>query len=201
MEAPAAKSLSGDRAQRIVEAMRASVARRGTVGSTFDHVAREAGVSRGLLHYYFSTKENLLVEVVRRECDVRMNALEEQLAEARTAEDFLDLLVVSLRDAVRHDPDFLTLVFELFTLSRRNEDIAVAFAELLRRMREHVAAVLAAKQDEGVLALRAAPEAVADVLFSLADGLSIRMVTESDRDFTPSIDAAVDAVRALLRPT
>ena len=57
------RDLAGDKAQRIVDAMRASVARRGAAGSTFDHVAREAGVSRGLLHYYFGTKERLLVEV------------------------------------------------------------------------------------------------------------------------------------------
>jgi AcrR family transcriptional regulator len=67
-----ARSLSGEKAQRIIEAMRRSVARRGTVGSTFDHVAREAGVSRGLLHYYFGTKEQLLVEAVRRDCEVRV---------------------------------------------------------------------------------------------------------------------------------
>jgi AcrR family transcriptional regulator len=41
---------------RIVEAMRRSVAARGAAGSTFDQVAREAGVSRGLLHYHFGTK-------------------------------------------------------------------------------------------------------------------------------------------------
>src|ERR1700751_3279464 len=63
--APAAagpRSPSAEKAQRIVEAMRTSVARRGTAGSTFDHVSREAGVSRGLLHYYFGTKEQLLGE-------------------------------------------------------------------------------------------------------------------------------------------
>ena len=54
------RELPGDKATRIVEAMRASVAARGIAGSTFDHVAREAGVSRGLLHYYFGTKERLL---------------------------------------------------------------------------------------------------------------------------------------------
>ena len=42
MEAATA-ALSGDKAQRIVDAMRASVAARGAAGSTFDHVAREAG--------------------------------------------------------------------------------------------------------------------------------------------------------------
>src|SRR3977135_2099121 len=72
MEAAAkTRQLTGERAQRIVDAMRASVAQRGAAGSTFDHVAREAGVSRGLLHYYFGTKERLLVEVVRRECEGR----------------------------------------------------------------------------------------------------------------------------------
>jgi len=66
-EGAGARSLSGEKAQRIVEAMRKSVARLGTAGSTFDHVARQAGVSRGLLHYYFGTKEQLLVEAVRRD--------------------------------------------------------------------------------------------------------------------------------------
>lgn len=198
MEAAPSQSLSGERAQRIVEAMRRSIARRGTAGSTFDQVAREAGVSRGLLHYYFKTKEQLLAEVVRRECDVRLARLEEQLASARSADDFIEVLVVGLRDTVRRDPDLVTLVFELFTLSRRNAEIAAEFADLMRRTREHVSAVLAAKQSEGVLALRAPPDAVADVLFSLGDGLALRMLTETDVDFGPSVDAAVDAVRTLL---
>ena len=73
-----ARELSGEKAQRIVDAMRTSVGLRGTTGSTFDHVAREAGVSRGLLHYYFGTKERLLVEVVRRDCDLRMQRLSER---------------------------------------------------------------------------------------------------------------------------
>ncbi len=49
----------------------------GTAGSTFDHVSREAGVSRGLLHYYFGTKEQLLVEAVRRDCELRLERLEQ----------------------------------------------------------------------------------------------------------------------------
>jgi AcrR family transcriptional regulator len=55
--AAAPKRLEGDKAQRIIEAMRTSVGTRGAAGSTFDVVAREAGVSRGLLHYYFGSKE------------------------------------------------------------------------------------------------------------------------------------------------
>jgi len=194
----AARALNGDKATRIVEAMRRSVAQRGAAGSTFDHVAGEAGVSRGLLHYYFGSKEQLLVEVVRRDCELRMAVLDERLAEARTADDFIDLLVFSLEEVVRNDPDTITVVFELFSLSRRNEEIASELSELLRRIREHVAELLAAKHEAGVLHLHADPDAVADVLFSLADGVALRMLADPARDFSTTIAAGVTAVRALL---
>ena len=84
-----------------------------------------------------------------------MEILDEQLATASTADDFVAMLATSLRQMLDEDPDFLVLIFELFTLSRRNEEIAAEFAELLRRTREHVAEVLEAKEAEGVLHLRA----------------------------------------------
>jgi AcrR family transcriptional regulator len=192
------RPIEGDKAVRIVDAMRASVARHGVAASTFDHVAREAQVSRGLLHYYFGTKERLLAEVVRRDCELRMQVIDERLAGASSAEDVIDGLVASLKQMVVDDPAFITLVFEMFTLSHRNPEIAVEFAELMRRTREHVAGLLAEKEAAGVLALHAPADAVADVLFSMADGVAMRMLTERDRDFGPSVLAGVRAVRALI---
>ena len=90
------RRLEGDKAQRIIAAMRASVGKRGAAGSTFDHVAREAGVSRGLLHYYFGSKERLLVEVVRQDRVVRNQAMQERLADAHTVDAIVAALVVGL---------------------------------------------------------------------------------------------------------
>lgn len=194
----ASKSLSGDKAQRIVEAMRRSVAQHGTAGSTFERVSREAGVSRGLLHYYFGTKEQLLVEAVRRDCQLRLERLRSQLAGAQTADDYVGLLAQQLDEVIREDPEFVTLLFELFTLSRRNDDIAAEYAALMRGMREQVAGMLTAAQDEGVVRLHAEPEAIADTLFSLGDGFALRMLTEPERDFTGTVRAGITAARALL---
>ena len=199
MEAAAkTRQLTGERAQRIVDAMRASVALRGAAGSTFDHVAREAGVSRGLLHYYFGTKERLLVEVVRRDTDIRLATLDAALADAHTADDFIEALVRSLEDMVEHDPGFVTLVFELFTAAQRNEEIRTEVAELYRRTREHVAELLEAKQAQGVLTLHDEPEAVAATLFALGDGMSMRMLIEPERDFAATLRAGITCARALL---
>ena len=200
MEAATAtpRNLDGEKAQRIVEAMRQSVARRGVAGSTFDHVAREAGVSRGLLHYYFGTKERLLAEVCRRDCEMRMAALDARLADARTPQEAFDRLVATLKDTVKGEPEFIPLVFELFTLSRRNEELAAEYADLVRRTRDHLAGLLRAKEEEGVLRLAAEPDALADLLFGMADGIAMRMLAEPDRDWSPAIAAAVQAVRPLL---
>jgi AcrR family transcriptional regulator len=194
----ASRSLSGEKAQRIVEAMRRSVAQRGTAGSTFERVSREAGVSRGLLHYYFGTKEQLLVEAVRRDCQLRLQRLEGQLAGAQTADDFIGLMARHLQEMVREDPDFVTLLFELFTLSRRNADIAAEYAKLMRNMREQVAGMLTVAQEDGVLRLHADPEAVAEILFSLGDGFALRMLTEPERDFGATVRAGIASARALL---
>jgi AcrR family transcriptional regulator len=195
---PKPGAVEGEKARRIVEAMRRSVARRGTAGSTFNHVAREAGVSRGLLHYYFGTKEQLLVEAVRRDCELRMELLEQQLAGARTADDFIGLMAANLQQTVREDPDFVTLIFELFTLARRNREIAAEYAQLMRRTREQVAGMLAKAQREGVVRLHAEPDTVAEILFALADGFALRMLTEPERDFEATVGAGIACARTLL---
>jgi hypothetical protein len=92
----------------------------------------------------------------------------------------------------------VTLLFELFTLSRRNADIAVEYARLVSLTRERLASVLAAAQEEGVLRLHAEPEAVADTLFSLGDGFALRMIAEPERDFTASIQAGIACARSLV---
>src|SRR3954452_3990359 len=178
--------------------MRTSVGERGAAGSTFDQVAREAGVSRGLLHYYFGTKERLLVEVCRRDCDIRLAVLDEAFAQARNPDELIDLLVRSLDDLLRDDPGFIALIFELFTTSRHNDEIAAEMRELNRRVRGHRAERLAGKQEEGVIALRADADAVATVLFALADGLAFRMLADPEQDWRSTIEAGVLAVRQLI---
>jgi AcrR family transcriptional regulator len=190
--------LTGDKAARIVEAARASVAARGIAGSTFDLVAREAGVSRGLLHYYFGTKERLLVEVVRRECEVREQRLEDAIAAARSGPEVLGALVRSFEEILGEGPTGPVTFFELLTLAQRHEEIGAELTQLGRRTREAFAAALRAKSDAGELALRAAPEEVATFLFALADGIVVRRLSEPTLDIGPLMAHGVTAARALL---
>ena len=192
------RELTGEKAQRIVEAMRSSVARRGISGSTFEHVAREAGVSRGLLHYYFGTKEALLVEVVRRDTEHRIARLDEPLAKAKSADELLGILVADLEDSIQNEPGFWVLIFDLFTAGRRNPEIGREVAELYKRTREHVADILRAKQEEGVISPAHDADAVVALLFALADGIALQLLSDPERDHKDVITAGTEAARHLL---
>lgn len=192
------RELSGDKAKRIVAAMRESVAERGAAGSTFEHVAREAGVSRGLLHYYFGTKERLLVEVVRRDTELRVARLDEMLEKAETVDAVLDGLVASLTDMIENDPGFFLLLYELFSAGRRNPDIRHEVGQLFERTRSHVAEVLNAKEAEGVLKLRFDAEAVVSYLFALGDGFALQTLSDPERDNSAALEAGAASARYLL---
>jgi len=200
MEAAASKEreLSGDKAKRIVDAMRDSVARRGAAGSTFEHVAREAGVSRGLLHYYFGTKERLLVEVVRRDAELRVARLDERLGEAESVDDVLEALVSSLTDMIENEPSFFLLLYELFSAGRRNPDIQHEVGQLFERTRSHVAEVLRKKEEEGVLSLRFDAESIVSYLFALGDGFALQALSDPARDNTGALAAGTASARHLL---
>ena len=180
--------------------MRSSVGERGAAGSTFDHVAREAGVSRGLLHYYFGSKEQLLIEVVRHDCEVRIQAMDERIARAGTVDEIVDALVASLQEFIEGEPGSLAVTYEMLSASRRSEDIRAELAELYRRWRAHLAESLRAKEREGVVRLQGDPEAVASMLFALGDGFGIQVVSDPDWDREAAFGLGIMIARRLLGP-
>ena len=150
MEAAAGKrELSGDKAQRIVDAMRSSVAVRGIAGSTFEHVAREAGVAGGSC---------TTTSAPRSGCWSRSSAATRRSASPASTrpsparhdvDDVLDVLVSNLTETIENDPGVFALLFEVFSAGRRNPEIQREVADLFRRTRDNVAEALEAKRAGG----------------------------------------------------
>ena len=196
--ATAPKRLDGEKAQRIIEAMRTSVGTRGAAGSTFDHVAREAGVSRGLLHYYFGSKEKLLVEVVRHDCETRIEAMDERITRAASVDEIVAALVLGLEEFIEGEPSSPAVIYELLSASRHSDEIRSELAELYRRWRADLADALRAKERDGVVRLEADPEAVASMLFALGDGFGIQVLSDPEWDREASFELGVRIARRLL---
>jgi AcrR family transcriptional regulator len=124
---------SGEEAGRrgqIIAAAAAVLGRQGFHETSLKDVAREAGVAPGLLHYYFSSKEDLLCDVV--------GALErETMLEWREAiagvDDPLERIVAALDHAADRSsqrPEFFRLLFDLYSLGLSSPNLRERCAEL-----------------------------------------------------------------------
>ena len=155
MEATVApRAFEGEKARRIISAMRASVSTRARP-LRLDHVAREAGVSPGLLHYYFGSKERLLVEVVRHDCEVRIETMDERLARAGSLDEIVQAIMIGLEEFIEDELGSQAVIYEMLSASRHSEEIRLELAELYRRWRASPRP--AQKQREEVVELRAEP--------------------------------------------
>jgi len=195
---PEQRQLSGDKVQRIVDAMRTCIASRGIAGATFEHVSSEAGVSRGLLHYYFGTKERLLIEVLRGDAEVRIGALDEPLEAAQSADEVLNVFVAGAEEILQSDPGFYVLVYELFSAGRQNPEIQAELAQVYDGSRRHVAEILRRKEEEGVLSLRFDAETCVTFMFGAADGVALQRLTDPERDYSELLELERGILRFLL---
>jgi AcrR family transcriptional regulator len=109
--------LSRRRRAEMVAAAAAALGRLGSAGTSMKEIAAEAGVAPGLLHYYFASKDDLLVAVVE-ELDRRLAAAWSAALEG--LDDPLERLIAGVdaiaRDSARH-PEAWRALADLSLLS------------------------------------------------------------------------------------
>ncbi len=78
----AERSKKAIRREQIVRGLMRVLAKRGYAGAPISAVAREAGLTPGLLHYYFKGKQQILLELIEAIQATALERFEERLARA-----------------------------------------------------------------------------------------------------------------------
>jgi len=177
------------RREQIVRATIRCLAREGYTRLTMKQVAREAGVSQGILHYYFADKRAMLaatLEAVTRDLDRRVVA-----AQSRTGRDArarLRALVRACLEVAVSRPEFWVVFVEFWgemLHDRRLRDLNTAVYSRTRRLIGRLIA-------DGVRAGRFRPidpRRASAVVLGLIDGLSLQLT------FDPEAFGVAEAAR------
>ncbi|MFQ5858755.1 MAG: TetR/AcrR family transcriptional regulator [Anaerolineae bacterium] len=194
-----ARPRSDEKAQTILDAARTCLGERGYAATTISEIAAEAGVSRGLLHYYFESKEDLLAQVVRTNLEVTLQLVTLMFAQSQTPEDLAAGLTGALRAIVEGDPAFFNLVFECWVVARQSPAVAREMNDLFQQFREAVREGLAGAAAQGVIAPALPLDGLAALLTGLVDGLALQLVIDSALAADETIwEATETAIRLLL---
>jgi TetR/AcrR family transcriptional regulator, transcriptional repressor of bet genes len=81
------------RRQQLIEATIASISRYGFADATISRISKEAGVSTGIIHHYFGSKDDLLEATMRTLLQQLRQDVVERLAQAATPEDRLYAII------------------------------------------------------------------------------------------------------------
>jgi len=127
-------SASSTPKQLILAAARALLVERGLDGTTMRAIANRAGVAYGTVSYHFGSKEQLLLQVLKREA----SELQRHTERAWKIEDPRSRrrsLRQEMKTTVDRKPDFFKLRFELYALALRNQSYRSEVAQMLSAAR------------------------------------------------------------------
>jgi len=168
----------------LLRAVPRTVARSGFRGLTYRALAKEAGVTYGLISYHFGSREALIEDAARLAVDEAI-AKSQLVPESGEIEDFASGLPQLLKD----DRDAQVFQFDLVTEALRNEKLQEPVAELYRH---YVEAVDEALHEFGV----EDDPALARIVFGALDGLTLQQFAFQDDAATAE---AVTRLQELIR--
>jgi AcrR family transcriptional regulator len=181
-------AISRRRRGEIVRAAATVLGRLGCSDTSMKEIAREAGVAPGLLHYYFESKDELLVAVV--------GELDQQLGEAwagavEGSDDPLERLVAAL-DAIaercaRH-PELWRALLDVSMLSLSNPVLRARCQELRTRFANGIEAEVRRALGPLPAYSLVAPRDLAGAIAAAIEGAAVAALV-GGRDTTSSVQA------------
>jgi len=180
--------------QQIIDAAIRVLARQGYAKTSLLDIAKEAGMSKGALHYHYPTKEALIHAVLETAC----NAVQTRTMQAWSPSDNpFAALRKSLEElwATRAErSDEALVVADLLALSLSDESLRPKLAEFYELGAEQIRAYL----EQNLISLGLEPlislEILPRIVIGLLDGLVMQAFVDPD---ALSPDEVVDAVQTI----
>jgi AcrR family transcriptional regulator len=149
-------------------------AERGYHGATLEDVVAEAGVSKGALYHYFSSKQELFLALLEEHLAEGMDDAEALIAEPGPEQGQIGLAAEGFLRRVGHDPRWLPLLLEFLAYGSRDEQARAGVVEhFTRPARDRVAVMLHRLPPETLDGAAASIEELSVGIAALANGLAI----------------------------
>jgi TetR/AcrR family transcriptional repressor of uid operon len=171
---------SAERTSRLLAAAAACFARRGFHRTTMDEIAREAGVSAGLIYRHFAGKDQLIVAIVEQHRAEQLDRIAAAAAQPTLAAA-LDTLADADLAAGAARADGL-LVAEVIAEALRNPEVEQVVRAGDDAVRVALAEILAAAQRRNEIDRARDPLLTAEFLLALGEGTLLRVAFASPEE-------------------
>jgi len=159
--------------EKLIDAALRLFSRNGYEYATVDDISQEAGYSKGAYYFHFSTKDDVLLELLRAWTEDRTAVLTAAAASHDAARDTAREM---LRALYSYDvkAGWPSLLLEFWSQSMRNAEVEKRLTQAYTGWRRQLTEALAAAAGDGSLRL-GSPQEVASLALAAHDGYAVQL--------------------------
>ena len=171
-----------DKVNKILGAALQLLAKNGYENTTINDIAHAAGMSRGLLHYYFKDKEDLVAKALTFGFGPMWDASMGKIQNARSPEQLVDTMIEVLKKNVKENPDFSALLFEMWVSGRRSDKLGKVFSEGLNEAINRLKKVFQYAGAVGIVKIDPIEaEGLLRMLLAIYHGLAMQLLSDPEK--------------------
>jgi AcrR family transcriptional regulator len=125
--------VSEERRNQIIESAIKVFAREGFANTRMEDVATESGLSKGLLYWYFKSKDDIIIAIADLLFSAEFRKMQNLSIEGQTSRDCLekvfDIFIKDLRNILKLTP----VIYEFYALAFRNSTVRHVMHEYYQR--------------------------------------------------------------------
>jgi AcrR family transcriptional regulator len=168
---------------KLIDAALQLFGSRGYEHATVDDISQAAGYSKGAYYFHFSTKDDILLELLRLWTEDRSAVLQQHAGDDVSGEAAREALAAFFT----YDDSWRGVLLEFWSQATRNAEVSKRLNQAYAGWRKQITDILtaAARSDGRVAAI--APQDAASVALAAHDGYAVQQLigAPGGRDLTP----------------
>ncbi|HOD16488.1 MAG TPA: TetR/AcrR family transcriptional regulator [Spirochaetota bacterium] len=155
------------------------VGQKGYYDFTIRDIAREAGLSTGLVHYYFKNKEDLLLNLLKEINRNMLIVLNKAISASDDPKVKLNIFMNQAFNLVRDEKDYFYIVIDFWTQVNKNDRMKRANTKLFKSYRDEISKILREGIEKGVF-MKMDVDYTSAVIISIIQGMIIQFVIDTN---------------------
>ena len=171
--------VAAERKDQIVRATVECITKHGYHNFSMQDVARTAGVSKGIIHYYFLNKDDLMLSVLDRVAGDIEGVLAEDMKSITDPAQKLDIFMSVSFDVVRSTKEYYQVNMDFWTQINQKKEVRQVISRHYAKFRDTCANVI----DEGIKSgafKDVNPHVYASFVISVIDGVSLQWLFDEN---------------------
>jgi TetR/AcrR family transcriptional regulator, fatty acid metabolism regulator protein len=171
--------VAAERKDQIVRATVDCITKNGYHNFSMQDVARTAGVSKGIIHYYFLNKDELMMSVLDKVAGDIERVIASEMQNSPDPKHKLEVFVDVCFDVVRSTKEYYQVNMDFWTQINQKPQVRAVISEHYAKFREAAADVIREGIKSGIFRKVEASQ-YASFIIAVIDGLSLQWLFEEE---------------------